>query len=306
MVLIKEELIKQLGALMEDIDESLKRTFKNVHQGFPTETLVRFLKARDGSVSKAHKMITDCLNWRLQNEIDNILAKPIIPSELYRGIRESQLVGMSGYSKEGLPVIAVGVGLSTFDRASVHYYVQSHIQMNEYRDRVILPFATRKFGRHISTCIKILDMTGLKLSALNQIKVVRPLLQERTRKKVQVLSGSGRDDLLKIMDYASLPHFCKREGSGSSRHSRNGTIDDCFSLDHDFHQQLYDYIKQQAELVEPAGLIKEGSFHVAVPEPDPDDANIAKTLASEFQRLGENGISKSFREVKINGEVKAE
>lgn len=108
------------------------------------------------------------------------------------------------------------------------------------------------------------------------------------------------------MDYASLPHFCKREGSGSSRHSRNGTIDDCFSLDHDFHQQLYDYIKQQAELVEPAGLIKEGSFHVAVPEPDPDDANIAKTLASEFQRLGENGISKSFREVKINGEVKAE
>ncbi|XP_031106676.1 SEC14 cytosolic factor isoform X1 [Ipomoea triloba] len=340
MVLIKEEMIKQLGGLMEDIDESLKRTFKNVHQGFPTETLVRFLKARDGHVSKAHKMITDCLNWRLQNEIDNILAKPIIPSELYRGIRESQLVGMSGYSKEGLPVIAVGVGLSTFDRASVHYYVQSHIQMNEYRDRVILPFATRKFGRHISTCIKILDMTGLKLSALNQIKlmttistiddlnypektetyyivnapyifsacwkVVRPLLQERTRKKVQVLSGSGRDDLLKIMDYASLPHFCKREGSGSSRHSRNGTIDDCFSLDHDFHQQLYDYIKQQAELVEPAGLIKEGSFHVAVPEPDPDDANIAKTLASEFQRLGENGISKSFREVKINGEVKAE
>ncbi|XP_019194694.1 PREDICTED: SEC14-like protein 5 [Ipomoea nil] len=340
MVLIKEEMIRQLGALMEDIDESLKMTFKNVHQGFPTETLVRFLKARDGNVSKAHKMLTDCLNWRLQNEIDNILAKPIVPSELYRGIRESQLVGMTGYSKEGIPVIAVGLGLSTFDRASVHYYVQSHIQMNEYRDRVMLPFATRKFGRHISTCIKILDMTGLKLSALNHIKllttisaiddlnypekteayyivnapyifsacwkVVRPLLQERTRKKVLVLSGSGRDDLLKIMDYASLPHFCKREGSGSSQHSRNGTIDDCFSLDHDCHRQLYDYIKQQAELVEPAGLIKEGSFHVAVPEPDPDDANIAKTLASEFQRLGENGISKSFREVKINGEVKAE
>nr|GMC70015.1 SEC14 cytosolic factor-like [Ipomoea batatas] len=154
----------------------------------------------------------------------------------------------------------------------------------------------------ISTRICIATLANI----IKCLQVVRPLLQERTRKKVQVLSGSGRDDLLKIMDYASLPHFCKREGSGSSRHSRNGTIDDCFSLDHDFHQQLYDYIKQQAELVEPAGLIKEGSFHVAVPEPDPDDANIAKTLASEFQRLGENGISKSFREVKINGEVKAE
>lgn len=72
---------------------------------------------------------------------------------------------------QGLPVFAIGAGLSTFDKASVsliiqkgkgvllflkhylllyhkpyqtfvslqvHYYVQSHIQVNEYRDRVIL------------------------------------------------------------------------------------------------------------------------------------------------------------------------
>ncbi|CAH9107785.1 unnamed protein product [Cuscuta epithymum] len=327
MVFIEEEMIKQLHALMENTDSQLMKTFKNVHQGYQSETLVRFLKARDGNVSKAHKMLTDCLTWRIQNEIDNILAKPIIPSELYREIRESQLVGMSGYSKEGLPIIAVGLGLSTFDKASVHYYVQSHIQMNEYRDRVILPSATKKFGRHIGTCIKILDMTGLKLSALNHIKlltvistiddlnypektetyyivnapyifsacwkVVRPLLQERTRKKVQVLSGSGRDDLLKIMDYSSIPHFCKREGSGSSKHSRNGTVDNCFSLDHDFHKQLYDYVKQQAEHLAPDALKKEGSFHVDIPEPDSHDTKIAETLESEFQRLGENGISKS-------------
>ncbi|KAL0734640.1 hypothetical protein Bca4012_010850 [Brassica carinata] len=87
------------------------------------------------------------LEWRTQNEIDNILTKPIIPVELYRGIRDSQLVGLSGYSKEGLPVIAIGVGLSTYDKASVHYYVQSHIQMNEYQDRVLLPSATKKHGR---------------------------------------------------------------------------------------------------------------------------------------------------------------
>ncbi|KAG2299278.1 hypothetical protein Bca52824_035750 [Brassica carinata] len=73
--------------------------------------------------------------------------KTIVPVELYRGIRDSQLVGLSGYSKEGLPVIAIGVGLSTYDKASVHYYVQSHIQMNEYQDRVLLPSATKKHGR---------------------------------------------------------------------------------------------------------------------------------------------------------------
>ncbi|GMP75886.1 hypothetical protein CsSME_00032815 [Camellia sinensis var. sinensis] len=78
-------------------------------------------------------------------------------------------------------------------------------------------------------------MTGLKLSALSQIKllsiistiddlnypektltyyivnapyifsacwkVVKPLLHERTRKKIQVLSGSGQDDLLKVRQF---------------------------------------------------------------------------------------------------------
>ncbi|KAL3503641.1 hypothetical protein ACH5RR_038090 [Cinchona calisaya] len=337
MVFITEDMIKQFQMLMEEIDEPLKKTFQNVHQGYPTESLKRFLKAREGNVSKAHKMLVDCLNWRIQNEIDNILAKPIIPTDLYRGLRDSHLIGMSGYSREGLPVIAVGVGLSTFDKASIHYYVQSHIQMNEYRDHVILPSATKKFGRHISTCIKVLDMTGLKLSALNHIKlltiistiddlnypektdtyyivnapyifsacwkVVRPLLQERTRKKVQVLSGSGRDELLKIMDYASLPHFCKREGSGSSRYSTNGTTDDCFSLDHSFHQQLYNYTMEQAKLLEVDAPIKQGSFHVDFPEPDQEDAKIAQTIEKEFQRFGnQNGLSNSLRDVKISAD----
>ncbi|KAL5652136.1 hypothetical protein ACJX0J_037594, partial [Zea mays] len=211
-------------------DAPLKKTFENVHQGYPTETLLRFLKAREWHVNKAHRMLEDSLNWRMQNEIDSILEKPIIPVDLYRSIRDTQLIGLSGYSKEGIPVFAVGVGLSTYDKASVNYYVQSHIQINEYRDRFILPTVTKKYGRPITTCIKVLDMTGLKLSALHQMKivtaistvddlnypektetyyivnapyifsacwkVVKPLLQERTRKKVHVLRGCGRDELL--------------------------------------------------------------------------------------------------------------
>ncbi|XP_039116187.1 phosphatidylinositol/phosphatidylcholine transfer protein SFH1-like [Dioscorea cayenensis subsp. rotundata] len=320
-----QDAIKQLLALIDQVEEPLRSSFQNMHQGYPTETLNRFLKAREWSVPKAHKMLVDCLNWRIQNEIDNILAKPIIPRDLYRAVRDSQLIGLSGYSKEGLPVFAIGVGLSTFDKASVHYYVQSHIQINEYRDRIVLPAATRKHGRHIGTCIKILDMTGLKFSALSQIKlltvistvddlnypektdtyfivnvpyifsacwkVVKPLLQERTRKKVQVLQGSGRDELLKIMDYASLPHFCTREGSGSSRYSSSGSSD-CYSLDHTFHQELYDYINQQSLIQELPKPIKQGSFHVDVPEPDPQDTKIFATIESELQKIGDaNGTT---------------
>ncbi|KAM1166861.1 hypothetical protein TB2_028469 [Malus domestica] len=338
MGIANQEAVKQFQKLMEEVDESLKNTFENVHQGYRNETLMRFLKARDMNVGKAHKMLLDCLQWRIESEIDNILAKPIIPNDKYRAVRDSYLVGLSGYSKEGLPVIAVGVGQSTFDKASVNYYVQSHIQMNEYRDRVVLPSATKKYGKYIGTCVKVLDMTGLRLSALNQIKlltvistiddlnypektdtyyivnvpyifsacwkVVKPLLQERTRRKIQVLQGSGKDELLKIMDYASLPHFCRKEGSGSSRHSDNGHTNNCFSLDHPFHQELYKFVKQQASLRESIAPLKQGSFHVNFPETDPERAELAKTIESEFQKFGnqnQNGLAKSLSGLRVNG-----
>ncbi|KAK4398817.1 SEC14 cytosolic factor [Sesamum angolense] len=334
MAVVPQEAIDQFEALMEEeVDESPKRTFQNIHQGYPCETLMRFLKAREGNVTKAHKMLVDCLNWRVQNDIDDMLAKPIVPVELYRAIRDSQLIGLSGYTNEGLPVFAVGVGLSTFDRASVHYYVQSHIQINEYRDRVILPAATKKYGRHVSKCIKVLDMTGLKLSALNQIKlmtiissiddlnypektltyyivnapyvfsacwkVVKPLLQERTRRKINVLSGCGQDDLLKIMNYSSLPHFCRKRCSGSSKHLQNNA-DNCFSLDHPFHQQLYNYIKQQFLVRNPVEPVKQGSVHVTLPE-DADEGDIAKILESELEKFEDlQRCPESLKDLKIN------
>ncbi|XP_006657119.1 phosphatidylinositol/phosphatidylcholine transfer protein SFH2-like [Oryza brachyantha] len=319
--------VEELARLLDQVEAPLKETFQNVHQDYPTETLLRFLKAREWHVSKARDMLLDSLNWRIQNEIDSILEKPIVPVDLYRSIRETQLVGLSGYSKEGIPVFAIGVGLSTYDKASVHYYVQSHIQINEYRDRIILPMASKKFGRPISTCIKVLDMTGLKLSALNQMKiltaistvddlnypektetyyivnapyifsacwkVVKPLLQERTRKKVHVLHGCGREELLKIMDHSSLPHFCQREGSRSSKNSSND-IGNCFSLDHPFHQELYHYIEEQALNQE---LNKQGSLHVNIPDQDPEDAKIVEVIEAEFQKLGEQNGS-------VNGDHK--
>ncbi|XP_028246143.1 SEC14 cytosolic factor-like isoform X3 [Glycine soja] len=323
-----QEAVKQLQTLMENgsfflslvavDDEQLKNTFQIMHQGYQTETLIRFLKARDWNIAKAHKMLIDCLNWRVENEIDNVLRKPI-PMDLYRAIRDSQLIGMSGYSKED------------------KYYIQSHIQLNEYRDQVILPTATRKHGRYIGTCVKVLDMTGLKFSALNQLrlltaistiddlnypektdtyyivnvpyvfsacwKVVKPLLQERTRRKIQVLQGCGKEELLKVMDYASLPHFCRKEDSKSSKHHALGNIGNCFSFNHAFHQQLYNHIKQQSIIVESISPIRQGSFYVDIPEPDPDDAKIAKTIETEFHKLEnqKNGFTNSLNGLRVNG-----
>lgn len=118
-----------------------------------------------------------------------------------------------------------------------------------------------------------------------------------------VLFNSQDSHKLQIMDYATLPHFCKREGSGSSRYSRDGTTDNCYSLDHSFHQQVYNYIKQQAALLESVAPIKEGSFHVDFPEPDPEDATIAQTIESELHKLGkQNGLSNSLRDIRISSD----
>ncbi|KAL0363112.1 UNVERIFIED_CONTAM: SEC14 cytosolic factor [Sesamum calycinum] len=180
MAVVPQEAIDQFEALMEEeVDESLKRTFQNIHQGYPCETLMRFLKAREGNVTKAHKMLVDCLNWRVQNDIDDMLAKPIVPVELYRAIRDSQLIGLSGYTNEGLPVFAVGVGLSTFDRASLMTIISSIDDLN-YPEKTLTYYIVNA-PYVFSACWK----------------VVKPLLQERTRRKINVLSGCGQDDLLK-------------------------------------------------------------------------------------------------------------
>lgn len=107
---------------------------------------------------------------------------------------------------------------------------------------------------------------------------------------------------IQIMDYASLPHFCRKEGSGSSRHIGNGTTENCFSLDHAFHQRLYNYIKQQAVLTESVVPIRQGSFHVDFPEPDPEGAKITKKIESEFHRIGDkNGLINSLNGLKVDG-----
>lgn len=104
---------------------------------------------------------------------------------------------------------------------------------------------------------------------------------------------------MQIMDHASVPHFCRKEGSGSSRHAEN-SHENCYSLDHPFHQQLYNYIKQQSLIHEPIELIKQGSIHVDLPDPAVVGTEIAKSIESEFHKFGNgNGMPHSLDALKI-------
>jgi hypothetical protein len=89
------------------------------------------------------------------------------------------------------------------------------------------------------------------------------------------------------MDYSSLPHFCRREGSGSSKHCSTDA-GSCFSFDHPFHKELYGHIKEQASHKE---LVKMGSLHVSIPEPNPGDVKIVEAIQAQFQKIGEQNES---------------
>ncbi|XLS81774.1 hypothetical protein HN51_047605 [Arachis hypogaea] len=58
MGICNQDAIKQLQSMIENVNKQQKITFQNMHQGYPTETLAKFLKARDWNVAKAHKMGT--------------------------------------------------------------------------------------------------------------------------------------------------------------------------------------------------------------------------------------------------------
>ncbi|KAJ7546860.1 hypothetical protein O6H91_08G057700 [Diphasiastrum complanatum] len=138
------EALEQMQVFIDGVDERLRSSFENMHVGYPMQTFERFLKAREGNVAKANKM------------------RPILPKERFDAIRESQLIGFSGFCKQfliphsvnsevkspftpnlkdvlqGRPVFVYGVGPGGFDKAPVDKYIKSHIQINEYRDRVLL------------------------------------------------------------------------------------------------------------------------------------------------------------------------
>lgn len=91
--------------------------------------------------------------------------------------------------------------------------------------------------------------------------------------------------MVQIMDYSSLPHFCRNR---SSKYLESGS-ENCFSLDHPFHQQLYNYIKQQFLVCHPTEPVKQGSVHVTLPE-DADEQVIAQTLESELKKFKDLNI----------------
>lgn len=106
------EILEEFSFYLLFIIHLISFILQNIHQGYPHESLIRFLKAREGDVSKAYKMVRlnlfskqvtfvtsllsvywtlwhlilqlcDCLKWRVENNIDGILAVSITMLTVY-------------------------------------------------------------------------------------------------------------------------------------------------------------------------------------------------------------------------------
>ncbi|KAH7279711.1 hypothetical protein KP509_37G032700 [Ceratopteris richardii] len=312
MVYATPEAIRELTvAVDQEGNKLLVEAYKNMHGGHPVEVASRFLKARENDVSRALQMILDSLQWRIIDDIDNVLSRPIEPKDTYDAIRESIPIGMTGFCRKGRPVFVIGVGSNGLDKFPPHMYVQSHIQINEYRDKVILPNSSRRMGYFVGTCLKIFDMTNLRISTLSDIKilsliatiddlnypektdtyyianapyifqacwrVVRPLLHERTKRKVHVLSGCGREELLKVMDENVLPDFCRSDIKLEDRKTES-----CFSPSHPFHEEMWNYMKQEASKLKCVASSTKKTSHTAVPLPREEEFRSSQSTCHHF------------------------
>ncbi|KAH1068883.1 hypothetical protein GYH30_006454 [Glycine max] len=107
------------------------------------------------------------------------------------------------------PLLAMFLeGLDSYQEKNSHqkvqlfhdqYYIQSHIQLKGYRDRVILFLTAISTIDDLNYSEKIdtYYIVNVPYVFLMCWKVVKPLLQERTRRKIQVLQGCGKEELLK-------------------------------------------------------------------------------------------------------------
>lgn len=93
------------------------------------------------------------------------------------------------------------------------------------------------------------------------------------------------------MDYNSLPHFCRKESY------KTAASHDCYSLDHSFHQELYNYMKQRALGLECAAILKHDA-----PGDDTNRPKLVKATESELHKIGNQpGLASSFISIPIMG-----
>ncbi|CAG7721231.1 unnamed protein product [Allacma fusca] len=145
---VKEvEAVQELRKRVADLEPKFKSDF--LRQDL---SLLRFLRARELNLNKSEEMLRKHINWRAENQVDNILNEQIYPQFF-----EDFPVKLSGRDKEGYLVATAPVG--KFDFRSM---VESGL-----KDEFVL-FVVQWFERVLDIC----DQMSTKEKFYSQLCVV--------------------------------------------------------------------------------------------------------------------------------------
>ncbi|XP_004481413.1 SEC14-like protein 4 isoform X2 [Dasypus novemcinctus] len=235
----------QVGDLSSQQQEALARFRENLRDVLPTlpkaddHFLLRWLRARDFDLQKSENMFRKHVEFRKQQDLDNILTWQ--PPEV---IRLYDSGGLCGCDYEGCPVWFDIIG--TLDpkglllSASKQELIRKRVQACERLLREC-ELQSEKLGRRIETVLMVFDMEGLSLKHLWKpavevyqqffaileanypetlkslivvrapklfpvaFNLVKSFMSEDTRRKLVILGGNWKEELLRFISPDQLP-----------------------------------------------------------------------------------------------------
>lgn len=201
-------------------------------------------------------MFQNYINWRKEEGVDTILQTYDMTE--YNAMREHYPHGYHGVDKQMRPVYIERIGImdvpKTFELSTPERLVKHYIQSYEVHMKLRFPSCSAVAGRRIEQGLTILDMTGGGVTTANKqvyglVKlaakvgsdyypeimgntyvinapmmftavwaVVKGMIDEKTRKKIQIVGGSFKKTLLEHIDDENIPSFlggkceCKEHG----------------------------------------------------------------------------------------------
>lgn len=233
---------------------------------FDDRYLLRFCRARKFDFPKVKLMFENFLKWRRDNSVDEVAkfdispmyaAFDILPHNYYCLDREGRPVYMERYKDFDLKDLKEKVG----EDFVIKYYIYGY----ERLVNLTFPFLSKKSGKHIEQSVTILDLDGLNFTKIfskrNEIQaflklsssiaqdnypemmgrlfiinapfvfgmlwsLVKGFLDERTQKKISVLSSSYKSELTKVISEEELPDWL---GGKNKRTLKQGCFDDLFA-----------------------------------------------------------------------------
>ena len=208
-------------------------------------SILRFCRARNFDIDKVKLMISDNADWGRLVKIDSIGSIDNKLIEGVRGLTEhgyynTDKTGRPVYIEKISGLKADDIFKRFTEEELVLYYVQSYERLLH----IILPESSRMAGRRVDSTLTIMDLEGVNVVTLftGKVKAFTTLttkiaqdnypeimgnlvivnsgflfkgiyaiysvtLDVKTKKKVIIHSGSGKKDLLSMIDEEKLPKF---------------------------------------------------------------------------------------------------